>query len=101
MKKFTGGLHMLKDLIIRKLKNLSYDEILYYSQQYGFSLSEREALDIKNYLQTHGVNPFHEDGRLEMFQELAHITNVQTAKKAQQLFNEMIKSYGVEHLFTE
>jgi|SRR5690625_4954681 len=89
----------LKSLIVRKLKGLTYEELQYYSDEYGFSLSERELSDIINYLRNHFIDPFHANGRMQMVQELTRITNAQTAQKAQRLFNELIKSYGVEHLF--
>lgn len=34
-----------------------------------------------------------------MFRELARITDENTAKKAEKLFQETIKAYGLEHLF--
>lgn len=88
-----------KDLIMKKIANLSPKELLSYGKQYGFSLTESQAQAITTYLKTHRVDPFSANGRTKMLQELARITDLETAKKAQKLFNEIIKSYGLESLF--
>src|SRR5699024_6258489 len=91
----------IKELMIQKIKSLSLDELQTYSRKYNFHLTEKEALNIISYLQNHHLEPFSADGRVEMFRELAQITNTQTAKRAQQLFLKLIKTYNVEHLFHE
>ncbi|NBJ68538.1 MULTISPECIES: DUF2624 domain-containing protein [Clostridia] len=91
--------NFIKDIIQKKLKQLSVQEIIYYGKQYGFSLTAQEAEQITNYLKQHNVDPFHAEGRKKMLQELAHITDPATAKKAQKLFNDLIHSYGLGHLF--
>ncbi|MGY0692903.1 DUF2624 family protein [Virgibacillus sp. FSP13] len=89
----------IKDLIANKITQLSPEELLHYSQQYGFSITNTQAKAITTYLKTHTIDPFHADGRAKMLQELARITDLKTAKKAQKLFNEIIKSHGLESLF--
>lgn len=93
--------NFIKELVRKKLKQLSPDELLHYGRQYGFSLSQSEAREITTYLKSNPVDPFHVADREKMFKELARITNVDTAKKARLLFNELIKSYGMDYLFTE
>ncbi|WP_368855436.1 DUF2624 family protein [Virgibacillus salexigens] len=50
-------------------------------------------------MKQNNVDPFSANGRAKMLRELAKITDIQTAKKAQKLFNELIQSYGLSHLF--
>lgn len=88
----------IKEFVAKKLKQVSTEELLHYGKEYGFSLSKAEAKQITNYLKTNSVDPFQKDGRRKMLKELARITDVETAKKAQKLFHELIKSYGLEHL---
>ncbi|WP_373892828.1 DUF2624 domain-containing protein [Virgibacillus natechei] len=93
--------NFIKELVRNKLKQLSPDELLQYGKQYGFSLSQSEAQEITAHLKSDSIDPFRAADREKMFRELARITNVDTAKKARLLFNELIKSYGVDYLFTE
>ncbi|WP_099158524.1 DUF2624 domain-containing protein [Virgibacillus ndiopensis] len=89
----------IKEMIGKKMKQLSPDELLHYSKKYGFNLSKNEAQNITKYLKNNQINPFSAQDRVIMLKELARITDLQTAKKAQKLFEEIIKSYGLEHLF--
>ncbi|GAA0441019.1 MAG: DUF2624 domain-containing protein [Bacillota bacterium] len=91
--------NFIKEMIRRKLAQLTAPELLHYSNQYGFSLSNNEAQQIITYLKKNNVDPFSSHGREKMLRDLALITDQATAKKAQKLFNELIKSYGLGHLF--
>lgn len=90
---------VMKEIITKKLKQTTTKELLYYSKQYGFSLTEREAKQITDYLKTHPFDPFKESDRTQFFKELTQITNLNTTRKAQKLFGEIIKSYGIQSLF--
>ncbi|OZU89953.1 hypothetical protein CIL03_02085 [Virgibacillus indicus] len=90
---------IFKEFIKNKLRTLSSEELLYYGKQYGFSVSRKEAENIVSYLKQTPVDPFSKNDRRKMLTELSRITNLQTAKKAEKLFEEMIKSYGLEDLF--
>ena len=89
----------IKSLVQNKLKQLSYLDLINYGEQYGFSLTQKEAQNIIIYLKSNQIDPFDENDRIKMFDELAQITDLNTARKAQQLFYEIISSYGLEHLF--
>lgn len=90
---------LLKEIITKKIKQLAPGEILHYGKQYGFHVTNQQAEAIATYLKNHSVNPFDEKDRMKMLQELARITDLDTAKKAQKLFVEIVRSYGLEHLF--
>lgn len=89
----------IKELIKRKLSQVSVTDLLEYGEQYGFSISNTEAEKIVAYMNSNNVDPFNENDRSKMFQALTQITDVNTANKAQRLFDEIIRSYGLEHLF--
>ncbi|MFZ3578625.1 DUF2624 family protein [Virgibacillus sp. DJP39] len=90
---------IMKEIITKKLKNISSEELLHYSKQYGFSLSHNEAKQITDYVKSHPFDPFNETERINFFKKLAKITDINTTKKAQKLFGEVIKSYGIQSLF--
>ncbi|MBP2078177.1 DUF2624 domain-containing protein [Oceanobacillus polygoni] len=89
----------IKEMVKNKLKHLTRDELLHYSKQYGFQLTEAQAQQIALYLRKNTLDPFNPKTRQEMFQHLAAITDEQTASKAEQLLHTLIQSYGLEHLF--
>ncbi|SDQ49459.1 Protein of unknown function [Virgibacillus subterraneus] len=89
----------IKDLAIKKMKQLSTEELLHYSKQNGVIITRLQAQQIISYLQNHSVDPFDDQGRHKMLIELSRITDRETAKKSEKLFHELIKAYGLEHLF--
>lgn len=91
----------LQHLIIERLKNVSDNELMYYSERYGFSLTIDECQNISHYLNHLTLNPFIKADREKMFHDLTDLTNEQTAIKAKQLFKQLINQYGMSHLFTE
>jgi len=89
----------IKELIKRKLNHISVEDLLQYGEQYEFSLTKIEAEKIVTYLRSNHIDPFRKNDRTKMFQALTEITDINTANKAQNLFDQMIRSYGLEHLF--
>jgi hypothetical protein len=86
-------------MAINKLKQLSPDELLYYAHQYNFFITKKQAQEMTAYLRQNRIEPFDASGRAKMFKELERITDKATAQKAQQLLQEITKSYGLENMF--
>lgn len=84
----------IKHLIINKLKQLSYEEVIYYSNEYGIYIDEQEAKEIANYFNKEAIDPFNEHDRIKVFNKIAKITNEDIAKKARGILNGLAKSYG-------
>lgn len=91
--------NFLKQVIKKKLKQISSHDILYYGEQYGFSLSEHETQQVANYIKNHDLDPFNETDRQTMFHALSQITNEKTAQNAEDLLFQLMKTYGLDHLF--
>ncbi|MFC3039078.1 DUF2624 family protein [Virgibacillus xinjiangensis] len=89
----------LAQLIRSKLRQLTAREIEHYGRQYGFPVDTVQAQQIADYLRNQTYDPLQSKDRQRMWKELARITDDATAQKAQRLFQELIRSYGVEHLF--
>ncbi|MFB1050796.1 DUF2624 family protein [Paraliobacillus sp. JSM ZJ581] len=89
----------IKQIIEKKLKNLSSVELLDYAEQYQISITAEQANHIVQFLQSTHLNPLLQSDRMKMFRTLAQITDLNTAKQTQRLFNQLIKQYGVEEWF--
>ena len=89
----------IKEMVKMKIRQLSHQDLLNYSKEYNFSLTEMQSRSIIAYLQTNNLDPFLESDRVKMFNKLAEITDHATASKTIRLFNELISSYGLEYLF--
>lgn len=74
---------ILKQLINKKLRQLSSEDLLRYAHQYGFSINRNQAKEITAYMHENPINPFEYGERMKMFKELARITDEKTADKAQ------------------
>jgi|GEM_PF-1255116 len=91
----------LKQMIIKKLKQLTKEELLELANKYHFNLTFDEAYQIIHYIQTNSIDPFSTYGRNELVLELTQITNKETALQANQLFVQMIERYHLTHLFND
>jgi ABC-type antimicrobial peptide transport system permease subunit len=89
----------IKQIILTKLRHITAEDIIKYAKEYGFKLSFEQAKEISNYVQRNRIDPFDKKELEKMLYDLSKITDPQTAKKANKLFQELIKSYGVEDLF--
>lgn len=90
---------MIKQLMLKKLKSLTAEEIITYANEYQLSISYQQADDIANHLKKHNYDPTNAADRTNMIKKLAQITDVKTAQACQKLFRSLVKEYQMEHLF--
>ncbi|MGN8645498.1 DUF2624 family protein [Gracilibacillus sp. HCP3S3_G5_1] len=88
-----------KRIIISKLKKISANEIIEYANKYNITVNEHQARLISSHLQRNRYDPTNAEDRAQMLRKLAQITDIKTAKACQQLFNKLIKEYGLESYF--
>ncbi|WP_010097015.1 DUF2624 domain-containing protein [Ornithinibacillus scapharcae] len=88
----------IKQIILNKMRQITPEDVYSNANQYGFTITKNQAVEISNYVRKNRVNPFNKRDREKMLYDLSQITDQETAMKANQLFNELIKSYGLEHL---
>ncbi|GAA5415528.1 hypothetical protein Pryu01_00559 [Paraliobacillus ryukyuensis] len=90
----------VQQMIKKKLKGITSTELLHYAKQYDVVITSEQAVQIASFLHANELNPLLESDRMKMFKKLAQITDLNTAKQAQRLFNQLIKQYGVEGWFS-
>jgi Protein of unknown function (DUF2624) len=86
-------------MVKQKLKQLTPEQLIQYGKEYGFYITKNEAYAILKYVNSTPLDIFNEADRYKLLKKLAQITNEETAKKAYQLFQAIVKQYGIEHLF--
>ncbi|MCP8616883.1 DUF2624 domain-containing protein [Salirhabdus salicampi] len=90
---------IIKQMVQQKIKELTVEELISYSEQYDFSLTEKQAKAIIHYIKTKDLDPFNEKDRYKLLKKVASVTDEETAQKAYKLFKDLTKQYGVDHYF--
>ncbi|WP_101844307.1 DUF2624 family protein [Halobacillus sp. Marseille-P3879] len=88
--------NIAQQYITHKLKNLTTDELIYYSQMYNIPLTSQQADQIVKEFKKNKENPFEKKGRKKMLHKLAQITSNETAHSVDILIHQLAKQYGVE-----
>lgn len=91
--------NIIKNMMLKKLKNITAEEIIHYSKAYHISVSNQQARAIADHLKKHEYDPTDAGDRAKMVKKLAQITDLKTAQACQKLFYKLIKDYHIEHLF--
>ncbi|MFC7060651.1 DUF2624 domain-containing protein [Halobacillus seohaensis] len=89
-------INIAQQYITHKMKHLTVDELISYSQQYNIPLTNEEAMKVISELRKNKENPFDPHGRKKMLRKLAAITSDQTAHSVDLLIHKFAKQYGVE-----
>ncbi|SET63230.1 Protein of unknown function [Salinibacillus kushneri] len=90
---------IIRQIVREKLANLTPTDLIHYGKQYGFTLTNNEANQLVRYIKNSSFDPFNEQDRLKLLKKIAQLKDEQTAQKANRLFQDLIKKYGVDHLF--
>ncbi|HLS34908.1 MAG TPA: DUF2624 family protein [Bacillota bacterium] len=93
--------YIIQQLVKNKLNTLTTDELLRYAHEYQFSLTKLEAEQILFVIQTENLDPFQASHRRRFFQKLEEITDLQTAKNAENLLYRLVEKYGLSHLLEQ
>ncbi|WP_163526379.1 DUF2624 domain-containing protein [Halobacillus ihumii] len=89
--------HVAQQIVMQKLRQLTVEDILHYSQKYHIKVTKNEAKQIVTALKKNQENPFDPAGRKRMLKNLAAITSTETAKSVQHILIKLAKEHGVEH----
>ncbi|MFD2925989.1 DUF2624 domain-containing protein [Halobacillus naozhouensis] len=89
--------HVAQQIVMQKLRQLTVEDILHYSQKYQIKVTKSEAAQIVSALKKNQENPFDPKGRQRMLKNLAAITSADTAKSVNRILIKLAKEHGVEH----
>jgi hypothetical protein len=83
--------NIYQQIINQKIKKITPEELVSYSEDYGIKLTIEEAKKIIYIARNNKINVFNPQERIKWIKELAKITSPQTAKQANELFLKFIK----------
>jgi hypothetical protein len=84
-------MNIYQQIINQKIKTITPEELVSYSEDYGISLTIEEAKKIIDIVRHNKINIFDSQERMKWVRELAKITSPQTAKQANALFLKFMK----------
>jgi TRAP-type C4-dicarboxylate transport system substrate-binding protein len=82
---------IFQQIVNHKINHLTIKELLKYSKEYHISLTEAQAQQLISVIKEKPVDIYNTADRQELIRKIARVTNVQTAKKVQQLLQELMK----------
>ncbi|MDQ0244471.1 Mn-dependent DtxR family transcriptional regulator [Bacillus fengqiuensis] len=82
---------IFQQIVNHKINHLTVKELLKYSKEYKISLTDEQAQQLISLIKEKPVNIYDTNERHELIKKVARITNAQTAKKVQQLLQDLMK----------
>ncbi|MRG86612.1 DUF2624 domain-containing protein [Salinibacillus xinjiangensis] len=90
---------MIRQMVRDKFASLTTKDLIKHGKQYNFHLTHDQADKILAYVRKNSLDPFSERDRFKLLKKIAQVTDEKTAQKANKLFQNMVQSYGIDHLF--
>ncbi|MBB6284837.1 DUF2624 domain-containing protein [Geobacillus subterraneus] len=84
-------MNFYQQLVKQKLKTITPEELVAYSQDYDLPITVSQAKKILQLARTNDINVFDPKERKKWVRELAKITSPEIAKKANELFLKFVQ----------
>ncbi|MED3725354.1 DUF2624 domain-containing protein [Priestia filamentosa] len=81
---------IFKQIVNNKINRMSVKELMQYSKKYDVSLTDAQAATLVNIMKEKKVDIFNVEERKELIKKIARVTDQQTARKINQLIQELI-----------
>ncbi|XLG15086.1 DUF2624 domain-containing protein [Bacillus velezensis] len=79
---------LIQRIILQRLNQVTADDLLKYSKQYGISITRSQAADVAALMHGKNINIFDDQERLRLLKKVETITSKETARKVDELFNQ-------------
>lgn len=91
---------MNKGFVQQELRSLTTGQLRQFGSMHGYTFSDEEAEKILAAVKKPNIDPFDEEGFAQLFQGLAQSSDQATATKARNLFRDVMRANGLQHLFS-
>jgi Mn-dependent DtxR family transcriptional regulator len=81
---------IFKQIVNNKINRMSEKELMQYSKKYDVSLTNTQAATLVNIMKEKKIDIFNVEERKELIKKIARVTDQQTARKINQLIQELI-----------
>lgn len=82
---------IFQQIVNHKINHLTVKELLKYSKEYKISLTDEQAQQLISIIKEKPVNIYDTSERHDLIKKIARVTNAHTAKKVQQLLQDLMK----------
>ncbi|QOR65553.1 DUF2624 domain-containing protein [Cytobacillus suaedae] len=81
---------LFKNIINKKMNNITVDELLSYSQQYQIAINRNQAKEVVKLIRGKNINLFDDNERHRLLKQVARITSPEVARQLNTLFNQLM-----------
>jgi hypothetical protein len=82
---------IFQTIVNHKINTITTDELLKYANQFGVSITVKEAKQVASYLRGRHVDIFNVSERTKLLKEMERLTSPATAKALSQLVTQFTK----------
>lgn len=79
----------MKGIINKKINNITLEELLKYSAEYQVPITPEQGVKIIQILKGYKIDIYNDTQRVEILKKVAQVTNPATAKKLNELFQNL------------
>lgn len=90
---------MTKNFVQQELRSMTSGQLRQFGMMHGYSFSDEEVDHILEAIKKPNVDPFRKEEFEKIFSSLAEAADQATATKARNLFRDVIRANGLQHLF--
>ncbi|MCG8397884.1 MULTISPECIES: DUF2624 domain-containing protein [Bacillus] len=79
---------LFQKIILQRLNQVTAEDLLKYSKQYGISLTRTQAAEVANLMNGKNINIFNDQERLQLLKQVENITSKETANTVNEIFKQ-------------
>ncbi len=81
---------LVQQIVNKKVNSLTPNELLKYSKQYNVFITPEQAHTLVNVIRQKPINIYNEAERRYLIKQIAQVTDRETAKKVNELFQKLM-----------
>ncbi|WP_110111362.1 DUF2624 domain-containing protein [Bacillus sp. CGMCC 1.16541] len=83
-------MNIIQKVVNHKVNNINVTELLKYSKQYNIALTEQQAKALVSVIREKPIDIYNVAERRELIKKISQVTNPETAKKVNELFQQLM-----------
>ncbi|MBM7701502.1 DUF2624 domain-containing protein [Metabacillus iocasae] len=83
-------MNIIQKVVNHKVNNITVNELLKFSKQYNIALTEQQAKALVSIMREKQIDLYNVKERRELIKKIAQVTDTETAKKVNELFQQLM-----------